>query len=69
MEKTSIMKDGWHETKGGISYLVENGRIVRGLSSDGQQTLYPYTYSRADRCYNRATLRAYHSALRRIHWK
>lgn len=54
MEKTSIMKDGWHETKGGISYYVENGLIIRGLSSDGQRTLYPYHWSKA---------------LRRIYWK
>lgn len=69
MKNTSIMKDGWHETKGGISYYVENGLIIRGLSSDEQRTLYPYHWSKALRCYTSVTPRASYSALRRIYWK
>lgn len=33
--------DGWHKIKGYDVY-IEGGRIIRGLSSDGQKTTYPY---------------------------
>lgn len=69
MENTSIMKDGWHDTKSGISYYVENGLIVRGLSSDGQRTLYPYRWDEKLRCYNLTSYRAYYSNIAKIYWK
>lgn len=66
---TNLLADGWHEMKSGVSYIVENGRIVRGLSSDGQQTLYPYRWDRTLRCYTSVSPRASYSALRQIYWK
>ena len=35
------IKDGWH-TIYGIDAYIENGCVKRGLSSDGQRTIYPY---------------------------
>ena len=39
--KESTMKDGWHVVYGRDVY-VEDGRVRRGLSHDGQRTVYPY---------------------------
>ena len=37
--------DGWHNVYGSRVY-VQGGRVVRGISSDGQCTVYPYRSSR-----------------------
>lgn len=45
MNKSIIAREGWHTTRDGFRYYVENGRIVRGIgvSYDGSEhTLYPY---------------------------
>ena len=63
------LSDGWHSMRNGISYYVSGGRIVRGLSSDGQRTLYPYRWDRTLRCYTSVSPRASYSALRGISWK
>ena len=65
---TRAMKDGWHEVKGGIRYYVEGGWIVRGVSGDGQNTLYPYRWDTKQGCYVQQSFRAYYGALSRIHW-
>lgn len=38
--------DGWHKIKGYDVY-IEGGRIIRGLSADGQKTTYPYRKCRS----------------------
>lgn len=35
------MKDGWHVIAGHDVY-VEDGKVLRGLSTDKQRTVYPY---------------------------
>lgn len=66
---SNYLSEGWHFTRSGLSYLVEDGRIVRGVSSDGQRTLYPYVWDKSLRCYNQVRLYARRSSLRRIYWK
>lgn len=35
------VKDGWHRVYGHDVY-VEDGRVLRGTTTDGQNTTYPY---------------------------
>ena len=35
------IKDGWHVLMGYDVY-VENSRVLYGVTSDGQQTIYPF---------------------------
>lgn len=61
------IKDGWHTIYGKFVY-VENGRVLRGVSSRDwdQRTIYPYRVCR-DGCTNCAgiTVDAFRSGLRR----
>ena len=66
-KKSHLISDGWHTTKSGNSYYVEDGYIVRGMTADGQRALYPYKPSRHGG-YDLCTPRAYYSALSRIYW-
>lgn len=66
-KKSRLIPDGWHTVKGGISYCVEGGYIVRGVTADGQHAVYPYKPSRHGG-YDLFTPRAYYSALCRIYW-
>lgn len=46
----NTIKDGWH-TLAGHKVWVENGRVLRGISTDhngSQVTVYPYRASRQD---------------------
>lgn len=42
--KTTIT-DGWH-TISGYNVYVEGGKVLRGLSSDKQKTVYPFRAAR-----------------------
>ena len=39
------VKDGWHRVYGHDVY-VEDGRVLRGTTVDGQNTTYPYRWNR-----------------------
>lgn len=43
---TRMVKDGWHEIAG-YTVFVENGEIVRGMTSDKQRTTWCYRYNRS----------------------
>lgn len=61
-----IINDGWH-TVHGYEVYIKNSRIVRGLSLDGQRTVYIYRRSRSgglDRV-DSMTLAAFNAAWRR----
>lgn len=49
MAKTRT-NDGWHDIAG-YRVFVDNGKVVRGISSDGQRTLYPYRFSSKYKCW------------------
>lgn len=38
------VKDGWHRVYGHDVY-VEDGRVLRGTTTDGQNTTYPYRWN------------------------
>ena len=62
-----IISDGWRITVLGIEYYVEDGWISRGVSVDGQRTLYAYEPSKYGGL-DRARFRAYYRNLCKIHW-
>lgn len=59
------LKDGWH-TVYGKSVFVENGKIIYGVTKDGNNsevTCYPYEYNKDYNCWvnisGKVTLSAY----------
>ena len=53
--------NGWHKVYG-MDVFVRDGRVIRGLSVDGQKTVYPYKlikqYGWTEDCPTLAGLRA-----------
>lgn len=76
MNKSIITREGWHTTHDGFRYLVEDGRIIRGVGTfdDGvEHTLYPFREVR-DRngkilFYDRVTPLARYYNLTRYIWR
>lgn len=49
------MKNGWHVIRGRDVY-VEDGKVLRGLKNNGQETAFPYRKAKQPNCWFRETM-------------
>lgn len=69
MKKRTIYKDGWHDQKNGFMFLVENGRLIRGVDLERGIPLYPYKPSKYSGLDNISGIKARYGILREIYWR
>ena len=69
MKKRTVYKDGWHDQEDGFMFLVENGRLMRGVDTDRGIALYPYKPSKYGGLDNVSGIKARYGILREVYWR
>ena len=64
--KRRVYVDGWHEA-GDVEFLVENGKLMRGVC-DGR-TVYPYKLCKSGGLDLYAGVKARYGILHKIYWR
>lgn len=67
--KRTVYTDGWH-TRGDFDFLVENGRLIRGVrySEGGAVTVYPFCPVKSGGMDNVNGIIARYGILKKIYW-
>ena len=63
-----LATEGWHHIHGQTVYVNDRGFVTRGISCDGQRTVWPYHWSKRFNCWiadSCLTLDAFRAALAR----
>jgi hypothetical protein len=67
-KKRTVYMDGWHSHGDGFQFLVEDGRLMRGVDLDKGVAVYPYK-SDGKGLYSVSGIKARYSVLRNIYWR
>lgn len=71
--KRNNYKDGWHTVTETLSFYVENGKMIKGLSYDNPfepKLVYPYKWIERLNCYDNVTgMTARYGCLKNIIWR
>lgn len=68
-KKRMVYMDGWHDRGDGFQFLVEDGRLMRGVDLSKGVAVYPYKPSRYGGLDNVSGIKARYSVLRNIYWR
>ena len=68
MKKRTTYKDGWHVQEGWM-FLVENGRLIRGVDTDKGIAIYPYKPSKYGGLDNVSGIKARYGIFEKIEWR
>ena len=61
-----LLANGWHQTRDGLYYYVEDGRILYGKYNT--YTCRPYHYRADERSHEPFTPAAYYTNVKRYYW-
>lgn len=71
--KRNIYKDGWHTASETLSFYVENGKMIKGLSYGdpfGPKLVYPYKWSKRLNCYDKMVgITARYGCWKNVTWR
>lgn len=67
--KRNIYKDGWHTASETLSFYVENGRLIKGLTY-GSKLVYPYKWRTRLNCYDNVSgITARYGCWKDVNWR
>lgn len=68
-KKRTVYTDGWHEW-GCIDFLVEDGRLIRGVDNVQNKPIYPYRYnSKINALTNVSGIKARYGVMDSVEWR
>ena len=68
-KKRTVYTDGWHEW-GWIKFLVEDGRLIRGVDTVQNKPIYPYRYnSQVHALTNVSGIKARYGIMDSVEWR